>query len=110
MAGRMRAAVQYCKEANNMGSIMHDRSMDTAKRMVMERCLTENFLLKLGMDYFGKRDLLYIDMRGDADVARLYDMERLPKPFKRAPPKKEAAGGDDEGGDDGDDDAGDDDE
>ena len=22
------------------------------------------------MDYFGKRDLIYIDMQGDADVAR----------------------------------------
>ena len=105
----MRAAVQFCKESNGMGNIMTDRHMDATKRMVMERCLTENFLLKLGMDYFGKRDLLYIDMRGDADVARMYDMERLPTPFKPDPPAKEEAGGDDGGGDGGDD-GGDDDE
>jgi len=24
------------------------------------------------MDYFGKRDLIYIDMQGDKDVARLH--------------------------------------
>ena len=56
LAGRMRAAVQFCKESNGMGNIMTDRHMDATKRMVMERCLTENFLLKLGMDYFGKRE------------------------------------------------------
>ena len=24
------------------------------------------------MDYFGKRDLIYIDMQGDADVSRIH--------------------------------------
>lgn len=88
-----------------MSTIHSDRNMDAEKRMVMERCLTQNFLLKMGMDYFGKRDLLFIDMRGDADIARMYDMEMLPR---SAPKEAEAA---DEGGDDGgDDEGGDDDE
>ena len=79
---------------------MTDRHMASADRMKMERCLTQNFLLKFGMDVFGKRDLLFIDMRGDQDVAKMYNMERLPTPYM--PPKevKAPAGGDDEGGDD----------
>ena len=46
--------------------------MGAQERMTMERCLVHNYLLKRGMDYFGKRDLIYIDMQGDADVARLH--------------------------------------
>ena len=75
--------------------------MKQADRMKMERCLTQNFLLKFGMDVFGKRDLLFIDMRGNEDVARMYDMERLDTPY--SPPKEEKAGkaaAADEGGDD----------
>ena len=92
---------------------MTDRHMGSDDRMKMERCLTQNFLLKFGMDVFGKRDLLYIDMRGDQDVAKQYNMEMLPTPYK--PPKEEKAaaaeaGGDDAGGDDGAADGGDDDE
>ena len=66
---------------------MSDRHMTNERRMTMERCLTSNFLLKFGEDVFGKRDLLYVDMRGSEDVARMYDMQELPDP--RQP--KEAA-------------------
>ena len=96
LAGRLRNAVQFCKDANGMSAIHSDRRMDAEKRMVMERCLTENFLLKFGMDFFGKRDLLYIDMRGDQDIARMYDMGELP----RAPKEAAADAGGDDGGDD----------
>ena len=37
-------------------------------RMSMEKCLINNYLLKHGMNYFGERDLIYIDMMGTADV------------------------------------------
>ena len=47
--------------------------------MQMERCLTQNYLLKYGMDYFGKRDLIYIDMQGDKDINRLYSRELIPE-------------------------------
>ena len=83
---------------------MSDKHMDGQRRAVMESCLTKNFLLKFGMDVFGKRDLLYVDMRGNQDIARMYDMEDLPdpkQPKEEAPAKEE--GGDDaaeEGGDD----------
>jgi hypothetical protein len=36
-----------------------------------ERCLTENYLLKYGQDYFGKRDLIYLDLYGSDDVKAL---------------------------------------
>ena len=37
-------------------------------RMNMEKCLVNNYLLKHGMDYFGKRDFIYLDMMGTDDV------------------------------------------
>jgi hypothetical protein len=49
--------------------------MKAEDRMKMEHCLVKNYLLKHGMDYFGKRDLIYIDMQGDKDVGRLYSRE-----------------------------------
>lgn len=41
--------------------------------MDMEKCLTQNYLLKYGLNYFGKRDLIYVDMQGDKDINRLYN-------------------------------------
>jgi len=61
--------------------------MPADDRLKMERCLTSNYLLKFGLDYFGKRDLIYIDMQGDKDVARLNSAE--PTPCAQAPPKDE---------------------
>ncbi len=105
IANRMRQAVQYCKDTNGFSSILSDKHMNAGRRAVMERCLTQNFLLKFGMDVFGKRDLLYIDMRGNNDVARMYDMEELPNPKQPKEEAPAAEGGDEaEGGDaDGDD-------
>jgi len=36
--------------------------MGAEDRLTMEKCLIKNYLLVHGMDYFGKRDLIYIDM------------------------------------------------
>jgi len=92
-----------------MSNVMSDKTMTQPERMVMEKCLTQNFLLKFGMDIFGKRDLLFIDMRGDKDVASMYSMEqRVPEARKVPKPEKAAKADADE--DAGDDDAGDDDE
>ncbi len=44
--------------------------MDAAARMAMETCLVKNYLVKFGNDYFGKRDLIYIDMMGDQDILK----------------------------------------
>jgi hypothetical protein len=97
LATRFRQAVQYCKEINGYSNIMTDHHMGRDDRMKMERCLTQNFLLKYGMDVFGKRDLLFIDMRGNKDVAKMYNMEELPDPRQPKSNAKAAAGGDDGG-------------
>ena len=65
LATKMRQAVQFCKDTTGYSNYMTDMYMGPDDRMKMERCMTQNFLLKFGMDVFGKRDLLYIDMRGD---------------------------------------------
>ena len=39
-------------------------------KIKVEKCLTEEYLMKHGWDYFGKRDLIYIDMWGTKDVKR----------------------------------------
>jgi len=44
--------------------------MTPVMRMNMEKCLVNNYLLKHGMDYFGKRDYIYLDMMGTDDVTK----------------------------------------
>jgi len=75
LVDRLRGAVQFCKNDLGMQPIMTDHKMTADERMSMEKCLTSNFLVKFGHDYFGKRDLLYIDMQGDRDIARQYTRE-----------------------------------
>lgn len=67
---RIREAVQFCKKENSFKNFT-DHNMKAEDRMIMEKCLVQNYLIKHGMDYFGKRDLIYIDMQGSQDVARL---------------------------------------
>ena len=50
---------------------MIDLDLKYEERVNFEKCLTENYLMKHGMDYFGKRDLIYIDLYGKNDVRRL---------------------------------------
>lgn len=98
LANRIRAAVQFCKDEQN-SLHMADTRMTAPERMQMERCLVTNYLLKYGMDYFGKRDLIYIDMQGDRDAGRQFTKTYIPR-VKLPKPSKKAAGGDEEGGDD----------
>jgi hypothetical protein len=76
-----------------MQRVMTDHKMTADERMSMEKCLTSNFLQKFGADYFGNRDLLYIDMQGDRDIARQYSREIVEI-------EGGDAGGEDAGGDD----------
>ena len=91
-------------------------------RMAMERCLTKNFLLKFGMNFFGKRDLIYIDMKDSNDVERadkweigpdyngilVQEAKEAAAAEKAAKAAAKAAKAEEEGGDD--EDGGDDDE
>ena len=45
-----------------------DFALSYEERVNFEKCLTQNFLMKHGMDYFGKRDLIFIDLFGTKDV------------------------------------------
>ncbi len=42
--------------------------MSYTDKVNFEKCLNENFLMKEGMDYFGKRDFLFIDLFGTKDA------------------------------------------
>jgi len=64
---KWRDAIGFCKEQLHITGI-DDRKLKQEERMNFERCLTENYLVKYGDDYFGKRDLLYVDLIGTADV------------------------------------------
>ena len=70
LTSRIRQAVQFCKTEHSL-NVNTDKKMESDERMVMEHCLVKNYLVPHGMDYFGKRDLIYIDMQGDKDVARM---------------------------------------
>ena len=48
--------------------MIHDRALKADQKLGFERCLAENYLLKYGKDYFGKRDLIYIDLYGTKDI------------------------------------------
>ena len=41
------------------------------ERLGFEKCLTQNYLIKHGQDYFGTRDLIYIDLYGRDDLRAL---------------------------------------
>ncbi len=69
---RWRDAQGFCKELLHIDKIM-DARIEMEEKINFEKCLTENFLLKYGDDYFGKRDVLFIDLLGTRDSNRLYD-------------------------------------
>ena len=74
LAGRMRHAIGFCKKELEIDSKI-DLDLKYEERVNFEKCLTENFLMKHGMDYFGKRDLIYIDLYGTKDVGSLFNVK-----------------------------------
>lgn len=65
LSERWRKAITRCKDDLSITALT-DRNLGYEERMNFERCITENYLLKKGLNYFGKRDFLYVD---------LFDME-----------------------------------
>jgi hypothetical protein len=60
MTAKLRDAVTFCKKINNIYT--NDLSKITNKEKDdVESCLKENFI-KENPDYFGKRDVIYIDL------------------------------------------------
>ena len=70
LAQRLREAIGFCKQELEINAMI-DLDLEYEERVNFEKCLTENYLVKKGMDYFGKRDLIYIDMYGTSDVKKL---------------------------------------
>ena len=67
LAYKLREAVGFCKNMLEIQTIT-DRVLKYEERMNIEKCLTENYLVKKGYNYFGKRDLIYLDLYGVADM------------------------------------------
>ena len=67
---RLRDAIGFCKQELEINAKI-DLDLQYEERVNFERCLTENYLLKNGMDYFGKRDLIFVDLYGSSDVKNL---------------------------------------
>jgi hypothetical protein len=65
---KWRSAIGSCKSILGLEEHFHDKFLSTEDKGNMEKCLTENFLAKYGDNYFGKRDLLYIDMKSPSDL------------------------------------------
>ena len=71
MAQKLRDAISFCKGSLEITATT-DHQLSGEQRVGFERCLTENYLVKHGMDYFGKRDLIYIDLYGTQDVRDMH--------------------------------------
>ena len=70
IANRMRDAIGFCKKELEIEQTL-DLNLKYEERVNFEKCLTQNYLMKHGMDYFGKRDLIFIDLYGADDVKSL---------------------------------------
>jgi hypothetical protein len=67
---RLRDAIGFCKDQLEITATA-DQQVPYEQRVGFEKCLTQNFLLKYGNNYFGKRDLIYLDLYGTRDVENL---------------------------------------
>ena len=67
---RMREAIGFCKKELEINST-NDLDLLYEERLNFEKCLTENFLIKKGMDYFGKREVIFVDLFGSKDVKNM---------------------------------------
>ena len=66
-SSHLRNAISICKESLEI-TVIHERALKADQKLGFERCLAENYLLKYGKDYFGKRDLIYVDLFGTKDI------------------------------------------
>ena len=67
---RLRDAIGFCKNTLDIKAVS-DRNISEEERLGFEKCLTQNYLIIHGQDYFGKRDLIYIDLYGRDDLRAL---------------------------------------
>ena len=67
MIDRLRDAIGFCKVERGVNTINANLLTDEDK-VQFERCLIQNYLIPYGMDYFGKRQLIYLDMYDSRNV------------------------------------------
>ncbi|CDW72900.1 UNKNOWN [Stylonychia lemnae] len=70
LANKLREAISFCKNTLEISTI-DDSKLSLDEKVNFEKCLTQNYLVKHGYDYFGKRDLIYLDLFGTEDIKRL---------------------------------------
>lgn len=68
---RLRLAVSDCKRREDLTEYQIDLAMPDEARMKMEKCLIQQYLIPKGMDYFGKRDFIFLDMIGQDDMRHM---------------------------------------
>jgi hypothetical protein len=73
-SAKLRDAISYCKNLLEIKALT-DKNLKVEEKNNIERCLTENYLVKHGYNYFGKRDIIYLDLYGTEDVTRLHSVE-----------------------------------
>ena len=67
---KLREAITFCKSALEL-PFTHDSKLKQEERESFEKCLVDNYLVKHGNDYFGKRDFIYLDLYGAEDIKKL---------------------------------------
>lgn len=70
MIGRLRDAIGFCKEQLEINHTFAAK-LSHEEKANFERCLVQNYLVKHGDDYFGKRDLIHLDLYSNSDIRNL---------------------------------------
>ena len=71
LAKRLRDAVGFCKNLLELDNTEETKPLEYEEKVNFEKCLVENYLVKHGMDYFGKRDLIYLDLYSSQDIKNM---------------------------------------
>ena len=68
LCSKWRKAIQHCKNKLEIRYVQ-DFALEEEQRTAFEKCLTKDFLLKYGLNYFGNRDFLFIDLYGEDNAS-----------------------------------------
>ena len=77
---RIRGAVGFCKRKLGMNYVRQVDLSDKEK-IIMEQCLVRNFLIPKGLNYFGDRQIIYLDMMDNDDVYRMTERNLETRPL-----------------------------
>lgn len=73
LVSRLREAIGFCKDELQINHTF-SRKLKNDEKINFEKCLTQNYLLKYGDDYFGKRDLIHLDLYAPSDIRKLNEL------------------------------------